>query len=181
MSSLNLELLARNINTLRKLKKLTLDVLAERSGISKGYLSRIENAQNDPSFSILLKISRALEVPIGALLDEESDPSPYVITRVADRKKYIFNDGTREYIQWALANSTLYKKMDPQLLEIPFQDTSIYQQNDERFLYVLEGKIQTIDGQILEQGDSAYIMPNTPHSAISLGEEKAKVLLIICP
>lgn len=181
MSSHNLEVLGNHIKTLRKAKNLTLDALAQESGISKGYLSRVENAQNDPSFSILLKISRALSVPIGVLLDEDSNPSPYVITRVADRKKYVFKDDTREYTHWALASSILYKKMDPQLLEVPFQDAIIYQQNDERFFYVLEGRVQMLDGQILEQGDSVYVTPNTPHGGVSIGDVKAKMLLIICP
>lgn len=181
MSSINIEILGNHIKTLRKAKNLTLDLLAQQSGISKGYLSRIENAQNDPSFSVLLKISRALSVPIGILLDVDSDPSPYVITRVADLKKYIFKDDGCEYTHWGIASSILYKKMDPQLIEVPFQNVEIYKQNDERFAYVLEGRVQMLDGQILEKGDSVYVMPNTPMGGKSIGDIKAVILFIVCP
>ena len=181
MTSLNFEVLGNRIKTLRKSQNLTLDILAQQSGISKGYLSRIENAQNDSSFSVLLKIARALSVPIGILLDEDNDPSPYIIDRSADYKRHIFKDGTCEYTHWAIATSILYKKMEPQLVEVPFENVEIYKQNDERFAYVLEGRVQVLDGQILEKGDSVYIMPNTPIRGKSIGETKARILFIICP
>lgn len=178
--TIDIKSLGKRIKRLRKQKNLTLDALAKLSGVSKGHLSRIENGQHDPSFSVLLKISRAFSIQVNSLLEEDIDSSPYIITRIADRKEYTFNDGSREYTQWSLASNAQYKRMEPQLLEVPFKDTAIYQHNDERFIYVLEGRIQILDGQILEMGDCVYITPNTPHGAISLGDKKAEVLLVLC-
>ncbi len=178
--SIDIKTVGKRVQVLRKRKKLTLDVLAQLSGVSKGYLSRVENGQHTPSFSVLLKISRALSIQLNSLLEEESDSSPFIVTRVADRKGLVFDDGKRSYTQWALAASVQFKRMEPQLLEIPFNDDTKYEHNDERFIYVLEGRIQIMDGQILEKDDCAYITPNTPHSAISIGDKKAKVLLVSC-
>ena len=50
--------------------------LAERTGISKGMLSKIENAQTSPSLSTLERLSSALDMPVTSLfrgLAEERD------------------------------------------------------------------------------------------------------------
>lgn len=176
----DIEKLGKHINALRKRRNLTLEALAQLSGISKGYLSRIENAQHGPSFAVITKLARVFSVSLSYLLEEDNDTSPYMITRVADRKKYTFKDDTREHTQWSLTSSASYKRMEPQIFEVPFETLGTHEFNDERFMYILEGTLQLLDGQIVTQGDSIYLMPNTPHGAISLGEQKAKVLLVIC-
>ena len=50
--------------------------LAERTGISKGMLSKIENAQTSPSLSTLERLAGALDMPVTSLfrgLAEERD------------------------------------------------------------------------------------------------------------
>ena len=76
--------LGKHIHALRKRKNLTLDALAQLAGISKGYLSRIENAQHGPSFAVLTKLARVFSVSLSYLLEEDSDTSACMITRVAD-------------------------------------------------------------------------------------------------
>lgn len=60
------------ITEIRKLKGLSLSKLAEKAGISKGYLHGIENGGKDnPSTEILEKIATALEVNVSDLFDEK--------------------------------------------------------------------------------------------------------------
>ncbi len=42
--------------------------MAEKSGLTKSYLSRIENSQRDPTISALEKISLALDIPLNLLI-----------------------------------------------------------------------------------------------------------------
>jgi len=66
----------KNIQKLRKEKKLTLTQLAEKTEISKSYLSHIErNIQTNPSIDVLVKIASALDVDIQTLLSQDQ-PSP---------------------------------------------------------------------------------------------------------
>ena len=51
------ELIARNIHHLRKQRKITLDRLAELTGLTKGYLSKIERSEKAPPYSTLNKIA----------------------------------------------------------------------------------------------------------------------------
>ena len=64
--------LGERIRTTREEKGLTLSGLAKRSGVSKAYLSQLENeVSKDPSVWIVLKIAEALEVPLSYLVESK--------------------------------------------------------------------------------------------------------------
>lgn len=59
-----------NIRELRKKKRLSLDQLSELSGVSKSYISSIERGlQTNPSFSVLEKVAKALDVELVYLIN----------------------------------------------------------------------------------------------------------------
>lgn len=63
--------LSQKIRQLREEKEWSLNELAERAGISKAYLSQLENNRSkQPSGEILLKIASALRTTIADLLDK---------------------------------------------------------------------------------------------------------------
>lgn len=60
------------VRTLRAERQMTLQVLAERSGLSKGLLSKLENQDApNPSLETLQKVAQALEITLSDLLDTE--------------------------------------------------------------------------------------------------------------
>ena len=59
----------KRIKTLRKQKHMTQEQLAEASTISVDFLSLIERGKNGPSFEVIERLARALEVPIKDLFD----------------------------------------------------------------------------------------------------------------
>lgn len=64
--------LGARIRALRTAKEITLPDLAEKAGLSKGLLSKIETDENsNPSLSTLLKISEALETTVAEILGTE--------------------------------------------------------------------------------------------------------------
>ena len=56
--------IARQVRTQRRQLGLTVAQLSERSGISKGMLSKIENAQASPSLATLARLASAVGVPV---------------------------------------------------------------------------------------------------------------------
>jgi len=52
----------------RDRRGLTQEQLAEKAGISRGYLARLETARQDPKLSTLEKIAKALKVDVAKLL-----------------------------------------------------------------------------------------------------------------
>lgn len=56
----------------RKMRQLTLDQLAQRSGVSKSMLSQIERGKANPTFAVLWNLTYALGIELGSLVDQVS-------------------------------------------------------------------------------------------------------------
>lgn len=74
------------IAILRKLKSLTLPELAERSGVSKGYISQLENEIiASPSIDSVKKIADAMDVTIADLLEIPEARSMMMVMEEIDK------------------------------------------------------------------------------------------------
>ena len=65
---MNYELLGNQIRKQRKLKKYTLEQLAERLEVSTTFIGQIERAKGIPSLETLVKLANVLEVSVDSLL-----------------------------------------------------------------------------------------------------------------
>ena len=63
-----LERLAMKLKELRKQRGWTQPVLAKKSGLSPGYIARVETGRHDPKLSTLVKLAKALGVTVSELL-----------------------------------------------------------------------------------------------------------------
>lgn len=70
----NPPMIGKNIQRIRNSRKLTLNVLSERSGVSKAMLSQIESDKVNPTVATVWKIARGLNVDLNDLLDTGSEP-----------------------------------------------------------------------------------------------------------
>ena len=57
----------KRIRTLRRAKRLTQEALAEQANISVDFLSLIERGKNAPSFEVLERLGKALDVAVAEL------------------------------------------------------------------------------------------------------------------
>jgi len=60
--------LAKRLKQLRAEKGLTQAALARRAGVTLSYIGRLEIGRHDPQLSTLIKLAKALKVPVAALL-----------------------------------------------------------------------------------------------------------------
>ena len=78
----NPPMIGKNIQKIRMRNSLTLNVLSERSGVSKAMLSQIESDKVNPTVATVWKIARGLGVDLQDLLDVEAGPKrKFVINR----------------------------------------------------------------------------------------------------
>jgi transcriptional regulator with XRE-family HTH domain len=61
--------LGKNLRAARRLRKLTQEEVASRSGVQQGEISRIERGERDPQVSTLIRLAEALEVAPSRLLE----------------------------------------------------------------------------------------------------------------
>lgn len=73
------EAVACRIKNFRKHKKMSLDDLSQRAGISKGMLVDIEKCAANPSIAMLCKISAALGISVADIVNVASTPNVHII------------------------------------------------------------------------------------------------------
>src|SRR5580693_6328876 len=69
------------LRAVREQQGLTLEQVAELSGISKSHLSRLESSERQPSVASLLALSDAYGVPVGVLFGESQGQAPLAVFR----------------------------------------------------------------------------------------------------
>jgi len=113
---INEEEVGQKIKELRLNARLTLNELAEKAGISQGYLSKIENSKNAPPVSTLLMIAKALNVGISQIFGENESQMPISLIRKKDRPFVARNGSIFGYSYQALAHKFKNKHFDPYIL-----------------------------------------------------------------
>jgi transcriptional regulator with XRE-family HTH domain len=173
-----------NIRKIRKSKKLTLDELATQSGISKGYLSKVENSEKSPPVSTLINIAKGLGVAISDLFGESRGIKSSSVVRKDDRQ-VMARDGTIfGYFYETLAHNYPHKKMEPYILTIPVHKgkEAVFQHEGEEMLLMLKGRMNFRVGgkeDLLEEGDCIYFDSGLAHGGTVIGEEEVKCLIVI--
>ena len=177
---------ARAIKNLRREKGYSLNRLSSLSGLSKGYLSKIENGINVPTITTMARIATALDVEVTYFFMKQGEASQnrkMVFVRKKDRRE--INIKAPQSVvrkRWPLASRKYDRHMDPYIIEVPPQASNLYQFEGQEFYYVLEGRIElTYSGEthVFGAGDSVYIDCDVPYAGRSLGAGPAKVLVVV--
>src|ERR1700721_2323499 len=80
---------------IRLQKGFTVEMLATAAGLDKGFLSRLERGTKRPSVETVLRLSAALDVPVGPLFGEQTTEDTVRISRAAGRQRSM--EGSSDY------------------------------------------------------------------------------------
>ena len=182
-------IVGERVKALREQKKLSIDELAERSGLSADVINHIETEKTLPALAPLIKISRGLGVRLGTFLDDCEELWP-VVSRAGKASAAINvvngNTAKPEGMNYhALAQQKAGRHLEPFYIELePDQqnnhDTSAHE--GEEFIYVLDGEVEIDYGKTqysLKKGDSIYFDSIVKHHVHAAGKQEAKVLAVI--
>lgn len=179
------------IKGIRESKNLSVEEIAERSGLSTEQITSIEIGQNLPSLGTLIKIARALGVRLGTFMDDNDALGP-VVTRAKDRdgdSSISFSNGTasaRKHMEYhPLARQKAGRHMEPFIINIHPEEEKEFQlsaHEGEEFIYVMEGELEIDYGKekyMLEQGDSIYYDSIVKHHVHSAPGQSARILAVV--
>ncbi|MGH3096590.1 MAG: helix-turn-helix domain-containing protein [Streptosporangiales bacterium] len=178
------QLIAERVREFRAGLGWSVTQLAERSGLSKSMLSKIENAKASSSLGTLARLSAALSVPVTAFfrgLDEEHD----VLHIKAGRGLDIEHRGSRSGSRYQLLGRMRYPYdlLEPLLVEITRRSKifPLYQHQGTELLYILEGKMTYSVGDDryeLDPGDALQFAGEVPHGPVEMGELPVRFLTV---
>lgn len=179
------EEISDRIRNIRDERGWSLEKLSETCGLSKGYLSQIENCEKLPTIGALTKIALGLRVEVRTLISGEPTKVDFTrFTVVRNHERHVETDPT--FLSTHVYESITYKKRD-RLVDayvvtlgpnVP-KDPVLHE--GEELVFVLEGRVEFMydtQSTILEPGDCLYFEADRRHSAHSLENRPAKVLVV---
>ena len=174
------------IRDLRQRHGLTIAEVAEQVGISRGMLSKIENAQTATSLETLGKLASALGVSLSNLFRNYNMPDGGAqLVKQGDGMEVVRRGTKRGHTYHLLAyDQGPIKLFEPFL--ITMDDASevfpTFEHPGIEFIYLLEGKLEYRHGKhtyLLELGDSLSFRGEVPHGPERLVELPIRFLAII--
>lgn len=170
--------LGKKIRDLRSRRGLTVQQLAAASGLSKGFISQVENDRTSPSLATLRDLARALDTSVAYLVVED-DHIPYVVRR-GQRPQMPMN-GNGWHVEVLSAQPR--RNLELLMAELPPGSTAnkdARRRDGEECLLCLEGRVVVTSGEhrlVLEAGDSCHYDGRAPHSIENSGAVTARVLI----
>jgi DNA-binding XRE family transcriptional regulator len=166
--------IANHVRSRRLEIGLTVGQLAERTGISKGMLSKIENAQTSPSLSTLERLSSSLDMPVTSLFRGLAEERDAVFVKAGTGPE-IVRKGTRAGHTYQLLGTLRgpYKRVEPLLVSLA-ESTEVFplfQHPGIELLYMLEGIMEYSYGREhyrMEKGDTLQFEGDIPHGPTKL-------------
>jgi len=176
--------IGKKIREFRLKKLLTLQELADKSGYSKGYLSKVEKSVKAPPVATLSVIARELGVSVSVILGEETKNDSICLVRQNERTLMAKTGEEFGYAYEALANPYPNKHMEPFVLSYPSDDAlkHTFQHDGEEMLFVLQGQMRfryRNSEFILNKGDCLYFDSGVAHTGEPIGDEPLKTLIVL--
>jgi quercetin dioxygenase-like cupin family protein len=165
------------IKKVRVEQKLTLECVANETGLSVDYLKEIEAGKAIPAVGAILQLARALQIDSTSLLKE---PEAALEKRIQAQTQR-----TENYAYTSLTPGAENKHIKAFRVVVAAQQEHKgvgYHHEGEEFAYVLTGKVQvTVGDQVntLAAGDSLHFNSGVPHKLRSISDERAELLVVV--
>ncbi|NOX36272.1 MAG: helix-turn-helix domain-containing protein [Calditrichaeota bacterium] len=170
--------LGPKLRRLRRLRGLTIEELAEKADLTKGFISQLERDKTVPSITTLKQVLDVLGVDLATFFSDLEDREKNIYTR----KERVVEKKGKFYRIENLIPKLKYLEMEPVLLTLEAQ--AEYSENfeeDEGFGFVVRGRLElTVDKEkrIVNRGDCFYIFFDNKLVVKNLTKKPAEILIV---
>lgn len=183
---LDLELdqrLGARIKALRLASGLTLDQLAERSGVSRAMISRVERGESSPTAALLDRVCVGLGTVLSALFREEAEARP--LSRRADQP--IWTDPGSGYVRRSVTPPGTGSRIEIVEVAMPAGGRVVLEaprttQRLDQQVWVLEGEMTVRIGETehhLMAGDCLQMLLDGPIAYHNPGSTPARYAVVL--
>jgi transcriptional regulator with XRE-family HTH domain len=173
---------ATGLKHFRKVRGLSLDDLATRSGVSRAALSQIEGTRTNPTLAVLWKVAVGLDVPFHELLGVSEDGAAKVL-RVGDTPPLKSGDGRMESRLLSPGGSS----SDIEIYELRFLPKAIHRSEPHgrgtvETLVVMTGALRLIVQEAeyeLFPGDTIFFKADVPHAYENRASHESRCFNVI--
>ena len=177
----------QRVHRVREEKGLTVEDVAQRTGLSSEYLGQIETDQLSPPLGALIKIAKALDMKFGRFIST-GEVKPFTVVRKDERRvisRFTSAKGDQYgYTYESLAPDKKDRHMEPFMVTlVPSKARKeLSTHAGQEFIYILEGAMEVIledYTDVLYPGDSIYYDSTVPHLVRCHGDKETVILAVL--
>ena len=177
--------ISNRLKEVRTEKKITLQKLASKAGVTKGLISQIENCRTIPSLTVLMNIIKELDLDLNAFFNSiEFEKMP---VHVILKKKQAYHSFEKENAKGFLYQRILSTNIEEQHIDIVLLQLqknarrAMVKTNAYEYKYLIAGKVEYTIGKekyMLEAGDSIFFDARQMHNPKNIGDSDAIMLVL---
>ncbi|WP_459918911.1 helix-turn-helix domain-containing protein [Desulfocicer niacini] len=174
MIKLEAKQVPQKIRRMRLERGFTQQALADLIGMTKGYISRIENSDSAPPVGTLISLAKALGVDFNAFF--ESEEAKIVTTLTPKGQRPVVSKEKSPKIEYAhLAMKFPNRAMEPYVVTTLKSDklSELLQHRGQELWFVLKGQFEVrVNNKIhiINEGDTLYFDSGYPHQGRCLSK-----------
>jgi transcriptional regulator with XRE-family HTH domain len=175
--------LGERVRGLRRERGLTLDLLAERSGVSRAMISKLERGEKNPTLVVAAKVAEGLGVRLSQLVGVEERREVVVVPR---GRRMVVRDPETGFERQLLSPSFLGRRIEFIKNVVPEDSTSgefpPHRRGVEEYVVVERGRLRAFLGgedYLLEEGDALYFEADVSHRFDNAGTGECSYYLVI--
>jgi transcriptional regulator with XRE-family HTH domain len=175
--------LGERVRGLRRERGWTIEILAERSGVSRAMISKLERGEKNPTLVVAAKVAEGLGVSLSRLVGLEERREVVVVPR---ERRMIMRDPVtgfeRQLLSPSIGGLEFIRNVVPEGStsgELPPHRRSV-----DEYVVVEKGSLRAVLGgeeYVLEEGDAVYFEADVAHRFDNAGEGECSYYLVIDP
>ena len=179
------EAIGRNVRTLRIQQGLSVQQAADRVGVSKAMLSKIENNQTSASLGTLAKLAHGLDVPVTSLFRDVDVEREAVFVAAGTGSPIVRNGSRSGHLYESLGSlHGQHQRLEALLVTLDARSETypLFQHPGTEVIYVLAGIMEYGHGRTvhrLQPGDSLIFDGEGAHGPTTLVELPIRFLSMI--
>lgn len=180
MENLN-EIVAKNLKSIREEKKLSLDKVAELTGVSKSMLGQIERGESNPTITTVWKIANGLKISFTTLINTQQQDTVFIERNeieplIEDNGKY------RLYPYFPYEDGRRFEMYSVEIEKGGYLGADAHQEGTQEFITVFDGELTIRVNEreyAVKEGDSIRFKADKPHVYHNSGGRLARLSMVI--
>jgi|SRR4051812_4437845 XRE family transcriptional regulator, regulator of sulfur utilization len=175
------QIIAKNLKAYRESKKLSLEKVAEVTGVSKTMIGQIERGESSPTITTIWKIANGLKISFTSLINNPQPDTKVVSmsevqTLVEDKGKY------RLYPYFPFEDDRRFEVYSVEIEKGGFLSADSHREGTEEFLTIYDGELAVRVNDVeytVKKGDSIRFKADRPHTYHNSGETLTRLSMVL--
>jgi transcriptional regulator with XRE-family HTH domain len=174
-------IIAENIKKIRKSKDLSLEKVAELTGVSKTMIGQIERGESTPTITTIWKIANGLKISFSALIDNPQ-PDTKVMLRSEIQPLLEDNGKYRVYPSFPFEDGRRFEGYTVEIDKGGYLGANSHIEGTEELITVFDGELSlrvNNNEYTLKSGDSITFKADKPHVYYNSGQTVTRLSMIL--